>query len=133
MPVSESGVSYQLYLQDDVTPVAGTVVNGTGNLISFTVTPYVNTTYHVWATSNSGGCRVRLDDFPTMIVSPILVTVTDATLDPNSCPDFLEPFNANTDYYNAGSTLVSFKVARTDAPSSDWGFDFKLPVGSVYP
>lgn len=133
MPVSESGVSYQLYLQDDVTPVAGTVVNGTGNQISFTVTPYVNTTYHVWATSNSGGCRVRLDDFPTMIVSPILVTVTDATLDPNSCPDFLEPFNANTDYYNAGSTLVSFKVARTDAPSSDWGFDFKLPVGSVYP
>lgn len=132
MPVSESGVSYQLYLQDDVTPVAGTVVNGTGNLISFTVTPYVNTTYHVWATSNSGGCRIRLDDFPTMIVSPILVTVTDATLDPNSCPDFLEPFNANTDYYNAGSTLVSFKVARTAAPSSNWGFHFTLPVGVVF-
>lgn len=132
MPVSELGVSYQLYLQDDVTPVAGTVVNGTGNSISFTVTPYVNTTYHVWATSNSGGCRVRLDDFPTMIVSPILVTVTDATLDPNSCPDFLEPFNANTDYYNAGSTLVSFKVARNAAPSSNWGFHFTLPVGAVF-
>jgi hypothetical protein len=131
MPVSESGVSYQLYLQDDFTQI-GASVSGTGNQISFTVTPYVNTTYHVWATSNSGGCRVRLSDFPTMTVSPILVTVIDDTSDPNSCPDFLEPFNANTDFYNSGSTLVSFKVTRTAAPSSNWGFHFTLPVGAVY-
>lgn len=131
MPVSESGVSYRLYLQDDVTPV-GTSVNGTGNQISFTVTPFVNTTYHVWATNTTTNCSVLLSDFPTMIVSPILVSVTDDTADPNSCPDFLEPFNANTDSYNAGSTLVSFKVTRTATPSSSWGFYYNIPVGTVY-
>ena len=58
---SELGVSYQLRLDSDNSNVGSAVV-GTGNPISISVSPVVNTTYNVYASGGGFACDIELTD-----------------------------------------------------------------------
>lgn len=65
----------------------------------------------------------------TMFIQNINAIVSDETSG-SDCPDFLAPFNADSEAYNAGSTLVVFRVTRVNS-SSAWDFDYTLTGGAV--
>ena len=66
---SQSGVNYQLRLDDGDTPV-GSPIAGTGGNITFMVTPSSTTTYNVLATYGNSDCSVELSDKSTVTVNP---------------------------------------------------------------
>ncbi len=68
LSASELGVTYQLRLDSDDSPVGG-ALNGTGGDINFVVTPLNTTTYNMIA-SNGTGCVVELLDKPIVTVNP---------------------------------------------------------------
>ncbi len=73
---SQVGVSYQLKKVSDNTQV-GPIVPGTGNAITFTVSPTTTTVYKVNATS-AADCEITLSDQATVTVND-LPTISGAT------------------------------------------------------
>ncbi len=67
---SEVGISYQLRLDLDDSPV-GTPIVGTGADINFVVTPATNTTYNVFATNTITNCFIELTDKSHVVVNPL--------------------------------------------------------------
>ncbi|WP_367392859.1 DNRLRE domain-containing protein [Lewinella sp. LCG006] len=65
---TQVGVTYQLRLDSDDTPV-GAPVAGNGGTISFTVSPTMTTVYNVLATNTSTGCSNELTDMSTVTVN----------------------------------------------------------------
>jgi hypothetical protein len=66
---SELGVSYQLRLNSDDSPV-GSAVNGTGSAIQFNVSPIATTSYNVLATS-AASCTTELTDVSVVTVNAL--------------------------------------------------------------
>jgi hypothetical protein len=67
---SEVGVTYQLRLNSDNTPV-GAAVAGDGNSIDFNVSPTSTTEYNVLATNTTTGCEAELINKATVTVNPL--------------------------------------------------------------
>lgn len=68
LSASEAGVTYQLRLDSDDSPVGG-ALNGTGGDLNFILTPLNTTTYNMIA-SNATGCVVELLDKPIVTANP---------------------------------------------------------------
>lgn len=126
---TQFNVGYQLRLDSDNSAV-GAPVFGDGGNKSFTITPSNTNVYNILAT-NTNNCSVELTDKATVTVNQIEVSTTNTTGDTNDCADFGVPFNANTDQYNPGTTLLSFTVTRQHS-SVNWSFDFSVSGGTVY-
>jgi hypothetical protein len=126
---AQSNVSYQLRLDSDNSNIGFPVI-GDGSNSSFTITPSNSDVYNILAT-NSNNCSVELTDKATVTVNRVEVATTNTTGDNNDCADFEVPFNANTDQYNPGTTLLSFTVTRQFS-SVNWSFNFSVSGGAVY-
>lgn len=129
MSGSQNGVNYTL--RSGVTPVSGVnVESGTGGGISYTVPTLVTTTLNVLATNATTGCSVQLTDLGTITVNNINLAVAYVSTD--ECPEFLAPFNANTESYNAGRTGVDYTITRTGT-AGDWRFKLNYGVVAIDP
>ncbi|NJK96405.1 MAG: hypothetical protein HC905_17155, partial [Bacteroidales bacterium] len=80
---SEAGVDYQLQLVSTSANI-GAAVAGTGNPITFTVSPSANTQYKVVATNGATTCSATLTDLSTVTVNP-LPDITYTLSDPTIC------------------------------------------------
>jgi hypothetical protein len=102
--------------------------SGGGSTLALKTFP-VGTTTIIWTATD--GCGHVKTFNQTITVNKIDVTVVNSSSDVDDCPDFLVPFNANNDNYDAGTTLVSFTVSRQYS-TGDWSFTFNLTGGNVY-
>ena len=64
-----AGITYQLRLNSDDTPVGSPVSSGPGGDVTLPVTVATNTVYNVWAT-NEYSCGVELTDLANVTVNP---------------------------------------------------------------
>jgi surface protein len=104
---SEIGVTYQLQLDIDDTPV-GNTVPGDGNPISYDVSPSISTTYNVLATDDISTCSALLSNTSTVTVNPLPdVFITYGT--PNTPPTFTEQTPVITN-----SALEAYSVFSAD-------------------
>jgi hypothetical protein len=78
MNSSQTGVTYQLYAGASA---AGNTTNGTGNAITWTVSPSSTTTYAVKSTTANGYCATIMNGYADVTVgnTPILETVNGST------------------------------------------------------
>ncbi len=114
---SQSGVTYQLQLNDDDTPV-GTAVAGTGGTITYTVNPTKTTVYNVVATNDVTNCISEMDDLAivTVNVRPnVELEVTDLIIcDTESGLIAVEASQEGVTYQlrlNSDNTIVSTVVS----------------------
>jgi hypothetical protein len=129
--LSDSDVGVNYTLRSGTTPVSGVNVElGTGGAISYTVPTLVTTTLNVLATNATTGCSVQLTDFGTITVNNINLAVAYVSTD--ECPEFLPPFNANTDSYNAGRSGVEYTITRAGT-AGDWRFKLSYDVVAIDP
>ncbi|HPR62374.1 MAG TPA: hypothetical protein PLF35_15565, partial [Prolixibacteraceae bacterium] len=79
-----------------------------------------------WGATNPVVCTLE-SNRAEIIVNGISATVTRLTAN-NECPELIEEqgFNAQSGSYDAGSTLVSFRVSVDQTPVSDWSFTYAL-------
>ena len=79
-----------------------------------------------WGATNPVVCTLE-SDRAEIIVNGISATVTRLSTN-NDCPELSEDqgFNAQSGSYDAGSTLVSFRVTVDQTPVSDWSFTYTL-------
>lgn len=64
-----AGITYQLRLNSDDTPVGSPVSSGPGGDVTLPVTPATSSVYNVWAT-NEYSCGVELTDLANVTVNP---------------------------------------------------------------
>jgi hypothetical protein len=106
MSGSQNGVTYQLRANTNDAPI-GAPIAGTGNPITFDVTPAVTTTYNVLATNDVTACASELSDLATVTVNPLPdAIITYGTL--NTPPSFTEQVAIST------SAIEAWSVYSTD-------------------
>jgi hypothetical protein len=79
----------------------------------------------------SGGCGGTVSARQSVTIQRINAIVTDADASSTDCPDFLGPWDANANSYNAGVTQVIFTVSR-ESSSTNWGFNYGITGATVY-
>jgi len=128
---SEMGISYQLRLNSDNTPVEAPIV-GAGSEFDFVVEPgpTANIVYNVLATNTTTNCSAQLTDLAnvTVLVPEVVVTLIESPKCPDLDPDL--DFEPNTTSYNAGGTTITFRVTRNSPVASNWSFDFELTLST---
>jgi hypothetical protein len=103
---SELGVDYQLRANTNDAPI-GAPIAGTGNPITFDVTPAVTTTYNVLATNDVTACATELSDLSTVTLNALPdVAISYGT--PNTPPSFTEQVAIST------SAIEAWSVYSTD-------------------
>jgi hypothetical protein len=106
MSGSQNGVTYQLRANTNDAPI-GAPIAGTGNPITFDVSPAVTTTYNVLATNDVTACASELSDLATVTVNPLPdAIITYGTL--NTPPSFTEQVAIST------SAIEAWSVYSTD-------------------
>jgi gliding motility-associated-like protein len=102
----QNSVTYQLRANTNDAPI-GAPIAGTGNPITFDVTPAVTTTYNVLATNDVTACASELSDLATVTVNPLPdAIITYGTL--NTPPSFTEQVAIST------SAIEAWSVYSTD-------------------
>ena len=82
-------------------------------------------------TATGAGCSLSLYKSVSWSIQDIDASVTDESDNrPESCPDFYD-FNGNTVGYNAGYSIVKFRVTRSLSTAA-WNFDYTLSGGTLY-
>ncbi len=117
LPLSQTGVSYQLRNDVDNSPV-GDPVAGTGGTISFPVDNLsATTTYNVWATGNLTQCSVEMATTATVTVSttPVLAVANQAI-----CSGTVDLTDPSVTAGSTGSGTLSYwnDAAATNALSN---------------
>ena len=88
---SELGINYQLRKDSD-NSLVGSAVAGTGNAITFDVSPLTNTSYNVLATNNTTTCNTEITNISSVIV--------------NALPDETLAINGSAICYGEAGTIV---------------------------
>lgn len=91
------------------------VANGTCNII-YTIT---------------GGCGGTVFAQQSVTVQQINAIVSDADASSSDCPDFLGPWDANSNSYNPGVSEVKFNVTRENS-TTNWKFDYEVSGAAVH-